>query len=131
MRLREWQTAGLIDAELDPAHAAVALDAMVENSLRWWIGYGEAFDRDTGVENSQPPLDSRHWSQIEVAMMRCCDVAMLRCETLYAKFCRLAVVMAAGVGNWLRSSAAARALRGRVCLLRSRQGSWPRIRRWG
>ena len=49
MRLREWQTAGLIDAELDPAHAAVALDAMVENSLRWWIGYGEAFDRDTAL----------------------------------------------------------------------------------
>jgi AcrR family transcriptional regulator len=49
VRLREWQAAGLIDAELDPAHAAVALDAMVENSLRWWIGYGEAFDRDTAL----------------------------------------------------------------------------------
>jgi AcrR family transcriptional regulator len=49
-RLRQWQQAGLIDAELDPVHAAVALDEMVEHSLRWWIGFGETFDRDTALK---------------------------------------------------------------------------------
>jgi AcrR family transcriptional regulator len=48
-RLRHLQERGIIDSDVDPDHAAVALGAMVEQSLRWWVGQGEPFDPDIAL----------------------------------------------------------------------------------
>lgn len=48
-RLRQLQKQGLIDSDLDPYHTAVALGSMVEQSLRWWIGQDQPFDRDIAL----------------------------------------------------------------------------------
>jgi AcrR family transcriptional regulator len=48
-RLRQLQREGLVDNDLDANHAAVALGAMVEQSLRWWIGQGHPFDPEVAL----------------------------------------------------------------------------------
>jgi AcrR family transcriptional regulator len=48
-RLRDLQGRGIIDSDIDPYHAAVVLGAMVEQSLRWWVGQGEPFDPDIAL----------------------------------------------------------------------------------
>jgi AcrR family transcriptional regulator len=49
-RIRQMQAEGLVDGDLDPHHAAVALGSMVEQSLRWWIGQQEPFDPDLALQ---------------------------------------------------------------------------------
>jgi AcrR family transcriptional regulator len=48
-RLRQLQAEGLVDADLDADHAAVALGSMVEQSLRWWIGLEQPFDPEIAL----------------------------------------------------------------------------------
>jgi AcrR family transcriptional regulator len=47
--LRDLQERNVIASDIDPDHAAVALGAMVEQSLRWWVGQGEPFDPDIAL----------------------------------------------------------------------------------
>ena len=47
--LRELVAQGHIAADIDPYHAAGALAAMVEQSMRWWIGRGEYHQRELAL----------------------------------------------------------------------------------
>jgi hypothetical protein len=42
--LRDLQERSVIASDIDPDHPAVALGAMIEQSLRWWVAQVEPFD---------------------------------------------------------------------------------------
>ncbi|WP_231914366.1 TetR/AcrR family transcriptional regulator [Rhodococcus sp. LB1] len=48
--LCRWQSAGLVDADLDPDHTADALAAMVGHSTRVWMVLGRPHDRTKALE---------------------------------------------------------------------------------
>lgn len=48
--LRRMQEQGMIAGDLDPYHTACALGAMVEQSIRWWVGHDEPYTRKTALD---------------------------------------------------------------------------------
>lgn len=48
--LGRLQAQGLARNDIDPYHAACALGAMVDDSLRWWLGRGERHDAAVAVD---------------------------------------------------------------------------------
>ncbi|MEI7546496.1 MAG: TetR/AcrR family transcriptional regulator [Actinomycetota bacterium] len=48
--LKRMQDAGEVDGDLDPYHAAAALGSMVEQSVRWWVGHDEPYERELALQ---------------------------------------------------------------------------------
>jgi AcrR family transcriptional regulator len=51
--LKSLQEQGAMRSDIDPYHAAAALGAMVDESLRWWLGRGEAHDEAVALATVQ------------------------------------------------------------------------------
>jgi AcrR family transcriptional regulator len=50
MILTRLQAKGIAAPDLNPYHSACALAAMVEHSMRWWLGRGEPHDRAVALD---------------------------------------------------------------------------------